>query len=295
MKKQDIQISILEPCHEKWEEMTAVERGRFCGSCQKVVTDFTQMEDSEIIQFIKEGKGHCGRFSAAQLDRPLIPAIEKPRYFVIPFYKKIAASLLIMAAFAEKTFAQQKKQTSTQQQVTPIKKSKAPVIISGHLLDFETQKPIINTTVFLKKDSFELKSKTNKWGGFTFIIPENEQGGKGILSFGYYPLIDEEISLNQSNTKLILFCNEAEMLNEVVKTGYKEEVVNKNKFNDRIEGAIVWQSISTPIFNQPQKNLREADKKKRGTPKQIEFDELTNSKPSFWQRITHPFKRRTKN
>lgn len=275
MKKQPaFQISIPEPCHENWEEMTAVDRGKFCGSCQKVVTDFTQMEDAEIIQFLKEGKGICGRFTANQLDRPLIPAIEKPSYFVVPFYKKIAASLLIMAAFAEKTFAQQKKQNSSQQQVTATKKSKAPVIISGHLLDFETQKPIAGKDIYLQIKGFDLQVRTtNRYGGFTFSIPASQRKGSGILNIDTtgtnYILIDEEISLEKSTTDLQLYCySKPELLKPISKVACKEEVIPK--FKTVVMGALPDRS---PVHN---------------------LVDLPSLKPSFWYRITHPFRKNKK-
>lgn len=302
--KEFIQISIPQPCHEKWEEMTAVERGRFCSSCQKLVTDFTQMEDAEIIQFIKEGKGHCGRFSAAQLDRPLIPAVEKPRYFLVPFYKKIAASLLIMAAFAEKTFAQQKKPNSSQHQVTATKKSKAPVIISGHLLDFETQKPLAGMDIYLQIKGFDLQIRTtNLYGFFTFSIPTNQQKGFGILSIDKtgtkYNVIEEEILLEKSTKNLLLFCySQPELLKPIIRPGYRlpnlPKVSNKGLRNDNKEIRVK----NGGQLNEGQ--LRIGGARPDGTVGMF-LDGPPNgqiatekSKPSFWYRITHPFKRRTK-
>lgn len=69
--KKGITISIPTPCHESWQEMTPVEKGRFCSSCQKAVTDFTVMNDQQIIDFIKKHPGsHCGRFLPDQLNIP---------------------------------------------------------------------------------------------------------------------------------------------------------------------------------------------------------------------------------
>jgi hypothetical protein len=35
------QLQIPEPCHEDWNKMTPVHKGRFCDSCEKAVVDFT--------------------------------------------------------------------------------------------------------------------------------------------------------------------------------------------------------------------------------------------------------------
>jgi hypothetical protein len=70
-------ITIPKPCHEDWSGMTAEKNGRFCGSCQKTVVDFTAMADAEILAFFvakaaeTEVKGVCGRFKTEQLEREL--------------------------------------------------------------------------------------------------------------------------------------------------------------------------------------------------------------------------------
>jgi hypothetical protein len=81
-----IQLTIAEPCHENWENMTPVEKGRFCGSCQKQVVDFSNMSDREIAVFFKKPStgSVCGRFMQDQLDRDMeIPKKRIPwvKYF----------------------------------------------------------------------------------------------------------------------------------------------------------------------------------------------------------------------
>ncbi len=82
----NIQLSIPKPCHENWDAMTAVEkarpddpvgRGKFCGSCQKQVVDFSSMSDRQVAEFFKKPStgSVCGRFMTDQLDRE----IEIPR------------------------------------------------------------------------------------------------------------------------------------------------------------------------------------------------------------------------
>lgn len=106
-----IQLSIPEPCHENWDKMTPVEKGKFCGSCQKQVVDFSRMSDREIAQFFKtrplslskgsgsKGGSVCGRFMTSQLEREIdIPKKRIPwlKYFfgiILPafFLSKLSA------------------------------------------------------------------------------------------------------------------------------------------------------------------------------------------------------------
>ena len=49
-----IQLNIPKPCHENWDQMTPVDKGRFCGFCQKQVVDFTAMNDEQLALFFKK-------------------------------------------------------------------------------------------------------------------------------------------------------------------------------------------------------------------------------------------------
>lgn len=66
------QISIPKPCHEDWDKMTPMQQGNFCGSCQKIVYDFTKMSEEEIIHFFEKKKGEniCGRMKAKDVFTP---------------------------------------------------------------------------------------------------------------------------------------------------------------------------------------------------------------------------------
>lgn len=91
------QISIPQPCHESWDNMTASEKGRFCNSCQKHVIDFTQLSDKEIIKLIEESSGRmCGRVKRSQMERPIY--IEKYNKIFFPMKAQIIGSLFALAS-----------------------------------------------------------------------------------------------------------------------------------------------------------------------------------------------------
>ena len=70
-----IRLSINEPCHEQWGDMQPNEEGRFCGSCQKTVVDFSMMSDEEVLSWLSgAGRSVCGMFMEGQLNRELKPA-----------------------------------------------------------------------------------------------------------------------------------------------------------------------------------------------------------------------------
>lgn len=71
MKAKTIQYSIQNPCDESWNDMIPERTGRFCGSCQKTVVDFTHMSDFSIVNYMESHKSEkvCGRFTKPQLDR----------------------------------------------------------------------------------------------------------------------------------------------------------------------------------------------------------------------------------
>jgi hypothetical protein len=75
-------LQIPAPCAESWDAMTPQGAGRHCASCQKVVVDFSQKTDAEILAILSTtaGGSTCGRFRGSQLSRPLrqpLPARHK--------------------------------------------------------------------------------------------------------------------------------------------------------------------------------------------------------------------------
>jgi hypothetical protein len=97
-----IQIKI--PCEAIWNEMTPSNAGKFCGSCEKVVVDFSRMNDFQIKEYFTSHSKRktCGRFLTTQIDRPLVAQHMSrnlwkslPRFSVFNFFAVFFASSIL--------------------------------------------------------------------------------------------------------------------------------------------------------------------------------------------------------
>ena len=98
----DLQLGIPKPCSENWSQMSPEANGRFCSSCQKMILDFTAMEDNEILQWFANHQGSaCGRFRPDQLNRPMIiPPEKKSRW---RYWHYLIAGLLFSSEVSAQT------------------------------------------------------------------------------------------------------------------------------------------------------------------------------------------------
>lgn len=97
-----LQLNIADPCHESWNDMTPQQQGRFCGSCQKVVVDFSVMTDKEILDYFSTATQHvCGRLATDQLNKELKPAEHKRRFSWAYVWNLLLATFLITETNAQ--------------------------------------------------------------------------------------------------------------------------------------------------------------------------------------------------
>jgi len=100
-KKAPIQINIPNPCHEDWDLMQKCGDGKFCTQCNNIVYDFSGMNDTQLLDFLKSNPStHCGRFHNSQLQREILPQKNKQRS-VLNGFNKIAAAFLTMLSFRQ--------------------------------------------------------------------------------------------------------------------------------------------------------------------------------------------------
>jgi hypothetical protein len=76
-------------CPEKWNSMSAGKDGRYCDKCEKVVKDFSRMNNQEIVNEISllKTENSCGNFKAYQLNEPF----NDRRNSLIGFYHRISS------------------------------------------------------------------------------------------------------------------------------------------------------------------------------------------------------------
>lgn len=109
-------ITIPQPCSEKWINMQALDGGRFCTACSKVVVDFTQMSQGEITEYFEKRKkwNVCGRFLHSQLDPISTEDTNDSIEYVLGanwnYLKKIAVVVLLYFVIPFGAFCQTKKE-----------------------------------------------------------------------------------------------------------------------------------------------------------------------------------------
>lgn len=167
-----IKLSINEPCHEKWKNMTATQQGRFCASCQKEVVDFTGMSDTAMFEFFKDRQAGsvCGRFMNDQLKRDIEPARKRVPW--LPFVFKVTLPALLLGSRAMAQGAPTKVVPDTVQ--IPYQKIGKPVLtepmrqIKGILRDEEGN--IISHARITNSHDLATVT-TDEYGRFEFRIP----------------------------------------------------------------------------------------------------------------------------
>ena len=140
---------------------------RHCASCERIVWDFTKMTDAELVAFLSANKNLCGKFTAAQLNRELLPQSPKQN--------KRISWLLPLLLFAAPAFAQTAKPHPTQQVPQKKKKTSAPspklLTVEGSVHQQYTGFPLQDANVTIRTSSDTVKLTTDATGNYCATIP----------------------------------------------------------------------------------------------------------------------------
>lgn len=188
-----INISIPQPCHEKWNLMSPTEQGAFCKSCRKNVIDFTGKTEHEVYTILTEATGTvCGRFSNLQLEQPIRKTELQNGWFnwraiaagfaaFFSIHKIVQANDLEpqpKVAYMAKTdtaavIISERKVTQIVSQtlgIVNISPKQEPImkVLQGRVLDAETKEPVEFVNIYLKQKGTALLPDTN--GRFKLMV-----------------------------------------------------------------------------------------------------------------------------
>jgi CarboxypepD_reg-like domain len=192
-----MKISIHNPCSESWAEMDDLGSTRFCASCQKCVTDFTQLSDSAIAQILESHDGAlCGRFKVDQLDRALLLNDSKQNKYLTALFSMSLASMVgfqnevqakPMLPIGVNQVAQDTLKPSQKQSATPQTMSKDSILLGGVVQDVDTGEPLA-WGAFIFLEGTKLGTSTDSLGKFEFMVPKDSitQKSKLIISLVGY-------------------------------------------------------------------------------------------------------------
>lgn len=232
MKKHSLSISIEEPCHENWLDMTPREKGRHCATCNKTVVDFTKMSKAGILNHISSNEEEvCGRFNSDQLNINLMPA-RKNRLFskwaavligLIPF-AGYSQSPIHTNEFMENSIMGKRAMKMDNNKKLDLTSKKN--IITGKLIDAETTKPILFATVAAIKDGIIIRGvETDINGTFTINIHETDALEFAYIGYGSIRKNVAELKSSQNSSLIIEMGMQGILLGDVVITSYKAGII----------------------------------------------------------------------
>lgn len=209
--KNTIHITIPKPCSENWSEMSLVEQGRFCQSCQKKVFDFTQSSDREIADAFKSTTSLCGRFDNSQLNRDLEIPKEKSSIWMAT----TSAIISFLAIGTEEISAQEHpKVEQTDKRVVlgalAVVSENQEIEISGTVSDDVGTLP--GTHVGIKNSSVNVRSDMD--GNYSIKAKEND-----TLVFSFIGMLSKEVVVSKTSTVDITLQNDPSRGEQIVITG----------------------------------------------------------------------------
>ena len=218
---QKIQLSIPEPCHQNWNEMTPTQQGRFCNSCAKQVVDFSTMSDTQVLHYFSSIKNEnvCGRAYPDQLERA-ISKTKEPKKKLFWYWNYITMLFLFFSktntakaqggikVVVETQLDASKKNNSTKEKIAV----NTNRIIKGKIID-QAEQPLAGASIIIKG------SKSGTSADVNGVYKINVDTKTDILEITAVGFERKEIKLKEiKNFDIILTKMEMQMMGDVVVT-----------------------------------------------------------------------------
>ena len=201
-----LNIKIDKPCSEKFSDFTSTDKGGYCNSCKKEVTDFTKMSDKEILNYFTNQKQNtCGLFLDNQLKtystvNSLINK-QKPNAFISSVF---GFSLFSILSFTNSYSQEKPKELETIKIATDkeVQNTDSLDVNKKHLIKgivSDATGPLPGANVYLKGTN--TGTQTDFDGKFIFPIPLKVGD---ILVINFIGLKEQLIFITKQNIDVVL-------------------------------------------------------------------------------------------
>lgn len=154
-------IYVKAPCAENYDAMTPASGGKMCGTCQHLVTDFTEWKQEDIVAHLKQQTGKiCGRFTTEQW------VAKQPRW-------KTALKVSVLAALAlwfSKADLKAQKQTDAVPATTTVSDS-VVLLVRGQIKSDAGKKVYLSTIEALDSAGNVIATARSYDGKFELHVP----------------------------------------------------------------------------------------------------------------------------
>ena len=216
-------IQIPEPCSEDWNQMTPLEKGRFCAVCEKQIFDFSTYTKEELIKEVQRKGKLCGRVPTQFIHTI---EVEKTKPLGLKLNGIVAAAInLLVLTTATAVQGQEKvkveQQVKESENIPEIEEQQTKQtfrVIRGKVMDEEEQS-IAGVAISVKK--YDLVTGTNLKGEFELKVPE-----------GYSTKIEIEFQFIGMKTKTLKLKNWEKRVEVVMKEEdamIGEVIIEENK------------------------------------------------------------------
>jgi hypothetical protein len=231
-------LSIPEPCHENWNNMTPTEKGKHCSVCEKEVYDMTGISENEVAEEISkmESGNVCARIPNAYLDRK----IELHAAAMGKYGKMGAAGALITAVAFTPMISIPDSDLSAIAEKNTLQISNHSIQMNGTIVN-EKGEIIPGVRVIIEQNNHKAFTTTLANGRFVFQLDAQKiTNGKATLKLDKvgFESIEREISINgnRENGKFVL--NSVEIVKELKIVNFIEKELKE------MEYAVVGQMVS---------------------------------------------------
>lgn len=208
-------ISIPQPCHEQWENMTANANGRYCSSCSKTVVDFSNMTTQQVLDYLSSTSHVCGRISSTQLaginHRAYHENLSKTG-----LWKRLMMAVIMLGSSQYLSAQSRPDKPVTEQHDTPLLLGKVVAaqpdstskLVTGQVID-ERNEPLPGASIRIKGTN--VSTTTNKEGLFSLHATLNT-----ALTVSFVGYSTQEINVTAANMGNIVCKEVPAMMGEVV-------------------------------------------------------------------------------